>query len=121
VTGSAVLGDLHPGALTAAGWAWIACLAVVSTVVSVSLFFAGLSRVGPTSASILSTVEPVVTVGLAAVVFGETLSAVQLLGGVLVIAAVPVLALVRREGSGSRRVHDVKRATSTPASARSLS
>jgi drug/metabolite transporter (DMT)-like permease len=121
VIGSAVLGDLHPGALTAAGWGWIACLSVVSTVVSVSLFFAGLSRVGPTSASILSTVEPVVTVGLAAVVFGETLSAVQLGGGVLVLAAVPVLALARREGSGPRRVHEVNRAISRPASARSLS
>jgi drug/metabolite transporter (DMT)-like permease len=95
--GSAVLGDLRPGALSFAGLGWIACLAIVSTVISIGLFFAGLRRVGPTSASILATVEPVVTVGLAVVFFGESLGVVQVLGGVLVLAAVPVLALAGRE------------------------
>jgi drug/metabolite transporter (DMT)-like permease len=88
VVGSTVLGELHPGELTAAGWGWLACLAVVSTVAAITLFFAGLDRVGPTMASILSTVEPLVTVLLAFVVFGERLGAIQLLGGVLVLAAV---------------------------------
>jgi drug/metabolite transporter (DMT)-like permease len=57
------------------------------------MFFAGLDRVGPTTASILSTVEPVVTVLLAFLVFGETLAAVQLAGGALVVAAVLALAV----------------------------
>jgi drug/metabolite transporter (DMT)-like permease len=92
-TGSAALGELRPAEVTAAGWGWLACLAVVSTVVAISLFFAGLRRVGPTTASILSTVEPVVTVLLAFLAFGETLGAVQVLGGALVLAAVPVLEL----------------------------
>jgi drug/metabolite transporter (DMT)-like permease len=90
--GSWALGDLRPGAVTAAGWGWLLSLAVVSTVVAVSLFFAGLKRVGPTSAAILSTAEPVVTVVLAFIVFGELLGPFQLLGGALVIAAVLVLA-----------------------------
>jgi drug/metabolite transporter (DMT)-like permease len=89
--GSALLGQLDLGALTAAGWGWLACLAVVSTVASISLFFAGLRRVGPTTASILATVEPLVTVVLAFLVFGETLGAVQVVGGGLVLAAVLVL------------------------------
>jgi drug/metabolite transporter (DMT)-like permease len=55
------------------------------------MFFAGLSRVGPTTASILSTVEPLVTVMLASVVFGERLTPAQLAGGALVLAAVLVL------------------------------
>ena len=63
--GSALLGELRPGELTAAGWGWLACLAVVSTVGAIGLFFAGLRRVGPTTASILATVEPLVTVLLA--------------------------------------------------------
>jgi drug/metabolite transporter (DMT)-like permease len=97
--GAAGLGELRPGALTAAGWGWLACLGAVSTVAAISLFFAGLRRVGPTAASILSTVEPVVTVVLAAIVFGEVLSPVQLLGGALVLSAVPVLhARSRRRG-----------------------
>ncbi|HKP21176.1 MAG TPA: EamA family transporter, partial [Thermoleophilaceae bacterium] len=63
--GTAAIGDLDPGAVTPAGWGWLLGLAVVSTVVAVSLFFAGLKRVGPSSAAILSTAEPVVTVILA--------------------------------------------------------
>jgi drug/metabolite transporter (DMT)-like permease len=47
--------------------------------------------VGPTAASILSTAEPVTTVLLAFLAFGESLSPVQLAGGGLVIAAVLVL------------------------------
>jgi drug/metabolite transporter (DMT)-like permease len=97
--GAAVLGEFRPGALTAAGWGWLGCLGAVSTVAAISLFFAGLRRVGPTVASILSTVEPLVTVGLAAIVFGEVLSPVQLVGGALVLSAVPVLhARLRRRG-----------------------
>jgi drug/metabolite transporter (DMT)-like permease len=91
LTGAAVLGELRPGELTAAGWGWLACLAVVSTVASISLFFAGLPRVGPTTASILATVEPLVTVILAFLVFGETLGPAQLAGGTLVLGAVLVL------------------------------
>jgi drug/metabolite transporter (DMT)-like permease len=114
--GSAALGDLRPGALTTTGWGWLACLAVVSTVASVGLFFAGLARVGPTSASILATVEPVVTVGLAMAVFGEALGPAQLAGAVLVLAAVPILHLRRRrEGSTSRGVHGIERAHAVPA------
>jgi drug/metabolite transporter (DMT)-like permease len=90
--GTAALGDLHPGAVSAAGWGWLAALSVVSTFAAVSLFFAGLKRVGPTTASVLSTVEPVVTVVLAFLVFGELLGVLQLVGGGLVIAAVIVLA-----------------------------
>jgi drug/metabolite transporter (DMT)-like permease len=89
--GSALLGELRPGELTLAGWGWLSCLVVISTVASISLFFAGLRRVGPTTASILATVEPLVTVLLAFLIFGETLGAVQVAGGALVLAAVVVL------------------------------
>jgi drug/metabolite transporter (DMT)-like permease len=88
---SALLGELRPGELTVAGWGWLGCLAAVSTVASISLFFAGLERVGPTTASILATVEPLVTVLLAFLVFGEVLGPVQLIGGALVLAAMLVL------------------------------
>ena len=89
--GSGLLGELRPGDLTVSGWGWLACLALVSTVGAISMFFAGLKRVGPTTASILASVEPLVTVVLAFLVFGETLVAVQLAGGALVLSAVLVL------------------------------
>jgi drug/metabolite transporter (DMT)-like permease len=81
-------GDLDPGSVSPSGFGWLIGLAVVSTVGAITLFFAGLRRVGPTAASILSTFEPVVTVALAFVVFGESLGPGQLAGGVLVLLAV---------------------------------
>jgi drug/metabolite transporter (DMT)-like permease len=81
-------GDLDPASVSASGFVWLGGLAVVSTVGAIGLFFAGLRQVGPTAASILSTLEPVVTVALAFVAFGESLGLAQLAGGALVIAAV---------------------------------
>jgi drug/metabolite transporter (DMT)-like permease len=78
--------------LAPAAWAWIAALAVVSTVVAISAFLAGLPKVGPATASIVSTIEPVVTVGLAMALFGERLAGVQVAGGALVLIAVILLA-----------------------------
>lgn len=77
---------------TAGGWAAVVAIAVVSTVVAITTFFAGMARLGPTDASTLSTLEPVVTVVLAALVLDERLSAPQLGGGLLILAAVVVLA-----------------------------
>ena len=86
--GSLAAGDLHPGRVSAAGLGWLAAIAVVSTVAAIALFFAGLRRVGPTGTSILSTLEPVVTVALAYVAFADRLSAPQLAGAALVLLAV---------------------------------
>lgn len=69
------------------GWAAIAAIALVSTVVAILAFFAGLKRVGPAVASIVSTLEPVVTVALAWIVLGETLAPIQLFGGAMVLAS----------------------------------
>ena len=81
-------GDLDPGGVSATGFLWLAGLALVSTVGAIALFFAGLRRVGPAAASILSTLEPVVTVALAFAIFGESLGPAQLAGGALVLLAV---------------------------------
>lgn len=81
-------------------WLWLGLIALVSTTLPIVTFFAGLARVGPSAASILSTVEPVVTVGLAYLVFSERLSALQLAGGALVLGAAALLATPA--GSGER-------------------
>ena len=102
---TAVAGDLHPGNLTATCFGWVTAIAVVSTVGAVSLFFAGLNRVGPTTASILSTAEPVTTVVLAFLAFGESLSPVQLAGGALVVGAVLVLSAPARRTTTARAAY----------------
>jgi drug/metabolite transporter (DMT)-like permease len=86
-------------ALPAEAWLWLVLIALVSTVVAVSAFFAGLRRVGPSEAAILSTFEPVVTVALAFAVLGEHMTPAQLAGGTLVLAAVIVLQLPARRVS----------------------
>ncbi len=77
---------------TPAGWLAVLGSAIVSTVAAIVLFFAGLERVGPTRAAVLSTVEPVCTVLLAAALLGETIAPWQLVGGALILAAVVLLA-----------------------------
>ena len=79
------------------GWLWLAVVALVSTVAAILLFFAGMARVGPSVASILSIFEPVVTVVAAALVFGEQLSVVQWFGGGLVLASVVIVQWPRRQ------------------------
>ena len=70
---------------------WVALIASVSTVMPIVLFMAGLARVGASTASIASTVEPVITVVLAWLVLGEVLGPLQLAGGALVLSAVVLL------------------------------
>jgi drug/metabolite transporter (DMT)-like permease len=86
-------------------WLWLALMALVSTVVAVSAFFAGLRRVGPSEAAILSTFEPVVTVALAFAALGERLTPAQLAGGALVLSAVVLLQMpARRRAASAPRV-----------------
>jgi drug/metabolite transporter (DMT)-like permease len=53
---------------------------------------AGLERVGPINAATLSTIEPVVTVILAALVLSETITLLRIVGGLMIILAVIILA-----------------------------
>ena len=86
----AIRGMTYP--TTSTGWIAIIAIALISTVLAFVTFFAGLKRIGPTSASTLSTFEPIVAVVLAAIVLGETISPYQVFGGILILAAVVLLA-----------------------------
>ncbi len=80
---------------TGAGWLSVGGIVVLATIIPVVTFLAGLKLIGPTDASMLSTLEPVVTVILAALLFGERLRSLSLIGGALILAA--VLLLTRNE------------------------
>ncbi|MGZ2745625.1 DMT family transporter [Burkholderia stagnalis] len=99
VARSAVLGAPPHWPATAGGWAAMLAIALVSTVTAMIAFFAGLERLGAARTSMLSTLEPVVTVALAALLFGEALSPLQWAGGAAILAA--VLALVRAGGAAA--------------------
>ncbi|MDI9644839.1 MAG: DMT family transporter [Candidatus Verstraetearchaeota archaeon] len=68
-------------------WLWATAISLVSTVLALTLFFKGLSLVGPSKASILSTAEVATSVIAATIIFEEGLSPTQVGGGVLIIAA----------------------------------
>ena len=76
-------------------WLALAGVALVGGVLAVATFFAALRLLGPTDTAVVSTVEPVISIGVAAVVLGERLGPVQVAGGVVVLAAVAVLARLR--------------------------
>ncbi len=105
-------------AFPAGGWLWIAAIALACTVLPVAALMLGMERVGAATASILSTVEPVVTVGLAVALYGDSLGAPQILGGVLVLAAVIALQARgtrgRRTAVGSARVPPAQAAAAAP-------
>ncbi|MFW5994417.1 MAG: DMT family transporter [Halanaerobiaceae bacterium] len=66
-------------------------LAVFSTIVAVAGFYLGISLIGPSRASIVSSVEPLVTVMLSALFFAERLTLTQFLGGLLIILSIIIL------------------------------
>ena len=77
--------------LAPTGWIWVIAVALASTVFAIGAFLTGVSQLGPSRASILSTFEPLVTVALAFAVFGTALAPAQIAGGLLVLAGALVL------------------------------
>ena len=73
---------------TAQQWAISVGIAVVPTMVAISLFLAGLPRVGAARASLISTLELVVTVSLAILLLGDRFTLLEAGGAVLVLGAV---------------------------------
>jgi drug/metabolite transporter (DMT)-like permease len=98
------------------GWLWLLPMALVSSVVSIGCFLAGLRLVGASTASILSCLEPVVTAASAVAVFGERMNAGQVAGAAVVLAAVVLLRpggaerpgrAAERSGAAERRPEEV--------------
>jgi drug/metabolite transporter (DMT)-like permease len=70
--------------------AFIAAVGLVATA-GMFTFIAGISRLGPSRASIVSAVQPALTPLVGFAVFADRLGPEQMLGGALVVAAVVVL------------------------------
>lgn len=85
----------HPPHLPgdAAGWTSALATAVISTVVAVTAFLAGIQRLGGAPAAAISCVEPVITALLAFLVFAEHLTWLQIIGATLVCVSVTGVAL----------------------------
>ena len=77
--------DLPP---CAAGWGAVLAIAVLGTVLAVACFLIGIRHLGGANASMVSTVEPIITLVLAALWLGEAITLSQGLGGLCILAGV---------------------------------
>jgi drug/metabolite transporter (DMT)-like permease len=92
-------------------YAWsVFAVSVVFTSLAFMAMFAGVDRIGATPAAMIMNLEPAMTVALAAVVLGETMTPMKLIGGAIVVAAVLVSQVAGLRGEvkgvvGKPRLH----------------
>jgi drug/metabolite transporter (DMT)-like permease len=79
---------LAPASVPASAWPGLLGIAIFSTALAIQAFYAASARIGAAQTALVSTVEPVWTIVMATILFGESLTPVQLLGGALVIGGV---------------------------------
>jgi drug/metabolite transporter (DMT)-like permease len=78
---------------SAAQWLFLLIFSLLSVLAPFAFYFAGLQHLEPTRAIIVSCLEPVFSIVIAALALGEVMRPVQVLGIVLVLAAITVAQL----------------------------
>jgi drug/metabolite transporter (DMT)-like permease len=73
-------------------WPTLLAVALLCTVLPMALFLSGLKKLKSSEASMLSMAEPITSIVVAAIVLGERLAPLQLLGGGAVLAAMVLVA-----------------------------
>ena len=90
-----ILSAHYSGAL----WLFLFVFSLLSVLGPFSFYFAGLQHLEPTRAIVVSCLEPVLSILIAAIVLGETLRAVQTIGIIMVLAAIVVVQLPGRQSN----------------------
>jgi drug/metabolite transporter (DMT)-like permease len=88
--------SLSPAAWSPAAWPLLLAIVLVPTFAAVVLYLQGIRGLGPAQASVVSTLEPIFTIGLAGVFLGERLGLMQWLGAAFVVAGVVASEMVAR-------------------------
>jgi drug/metabolite transporter (DMT)-like permease len=81
---------VNPLDVPVAAWPGLLGVGFASTFLAIQTFYAGARRIGAAQAALVSTVEPVFIISLAAVLYGERLTPIQLAGAALIIVGVVV-------------------------------
>jgi drug/metabolite transporter (DMT)-like permease len=76
---------------TAKGWAMLLTLGFVGTLIPIFAMNVGIQMIGSARSSVISTLQPVVTVLISMIFLQEMLSVPQWIGGVMVIVAILLL------------------------------
>ena len=82
-------------------YGWVFLMAIVATVMPITLTVAGIRRIGSSRASMVATVGPVVTIFFGYLFLGEPITALQLCGAALVVVGVLAIATKRDSASQS--------------------
>lgn len=77
---------------------------LAGTLLPYSLFFWGIQRVQTERAVVIATLEPVIASALAWLWFGQTLTFLQLIGGILIIIAVTALQLIKPSSQATAKI-----------------
>ena len=75
------------------GWLPVLGIVIFPTLIAISTFFKGMEYIGSTRASILSMIEPLVTIGFSAWLLGERMSFIQGFGSLIVITGALLVVL----------------------------
>lgn len=82
-------------ALSPTAWLAVAGIVAFATIMAMLTLFRGLELIGPTRASILSMLEPLLTFIFSALLFADRFTALQLAGGAAVLAGAAMVVLSR--------------------------
>jgi drug/metabolite transporter (DMT)-like permease len=82
--------DLLPTPIPDAAFLPIIGVATIAGIIPIGAFYIGAQRLGAARAALISTVEPIFTIVAAGYLFSESLTAIQLVGGALILGAVLV-------------------------------
>ena len=82
-------------------WLFLLGFSLISVLGPFSFYFAGLQHLEPTRAVVVSCLEPVFSIVIAAIVLGEILRPIQMIGIVIVLAAIIVAQLPDRKSRES--------------------
>jgi drug/metabolite transporter (DMT)-like permease len=80
----------QPALIPAASWPYLVAIGFVASFLAIQTFYAGARRIGAAQAALVATIEPVFIVVAAALVFGEVLAPMQLVGAVCILVGVVI-------------------------------
>ena len=81
---------------TPEAWVWILAGGIAGAAIPTTAFVTGIGIIGPSRAAIMMTIEPLVGVGLAALLLNERPAPIQLVGGAAVLVAAAILQVAPR-------------------------
>ncbi|MCI9545596.1 MAG: DMT family transporter [Lachnospiraceae bacterium] len=83
------------------GYVAVIMIALISTALASWSFFTGMEKTGPSTAALVSTLEPVVTVLASILILSEKITVNTVVGGCLVLAALLVTSLPSKKEDGA--------------------